>query len=181
MDIAHLVSHALAGLTQLSIHRRVCDMKVIRTFYIGERLNGVNKKPISLKNQWKFRACTPTGGWTQAFQALRQPLLWEYSSFRSIFYGNTEMRSGSDCLLVMYWYDPQTHMQLRTTGSKFVVASWVVATLADSETNFTSSWKQLHLLCLLRIGFLNDNFNLNILNITRNNTVDFFCQSCMFL
>lgn len=32
MDIAHLVSHALAGLTQLSIHCRTCDQKVIRTF-----------------------------------------------------------------------------------------------------------------------------------------------------
>lgn len=61
MDIAHLVSHALAGLTQLSIHCRACDIKVIRTFYIGERLNGVNKKPISVKSQWNFTVCTSLG------------------------------------------------------------------------------------------------------------------------
>lgn len=102
MDIAHLVSHALTGLTQLSIHRRACDMKVIRTIYVGERLNGVNKKPVSVKNRESSEPVPPQG-LKPNHQALRQPLLWEYSGFRCIFYGSwTEMRSGSDCLLVTY-------------------------------------------------------------------------------
>lgn len=61
MDIAHLVSHALAGLMQLSFHPRACDIKVTGTFYIGERLNGVNKKPISVKSCESSEPVAPLG------------------------------------------------------------------------------------------------------------------------
>lgn len=50
MDIARLVSHALAGLTPLSVHCRACDIEAIRAIHVYERLNGVNKKPISVKS-----------------------------------------------------------------------------------------------------------------------------------
>lgn len=88
------------------------------------------------EESWKFRACGLTGGWTQTLKPW-QPLLWEYSSFRCIFYGSwTEMRRESNCLLVMYWHGPQTRVQLRTIDSKFIVASRAIAALAASETNF---------------------------------------------
>lgn len=73
MDIAHLVRHALAGLMQLSVHCRACDIKAIKAFYIEERLNGINKKPVSVKSlkcllvkdldkcELNFRVCTYMG------------------------------------------------------------------------------------------------------------------------
>lgn len=44
MDIAHLVSHALAGLMELSVNCRACDRKVIRALYKEERLKWSKKR-----------------------------------------------------------------------------------------------------------------------------------------